>query len=281
MHLQRTVLVIVLELFSYYTAFGQTHNMATRPNRVDYRAVYQLDYRPDSTNTSRKTDNMNLDINSFASCFYNVVAAQEDSLINTLTMSSTHQDIQDLFDRIGTIPRPQNTYLIYKRYAEGRNLYIEEISNKYYEQTTKITDLKWKILSADTATVSGYPCQKATTSYAGRFYTAWFTRQLPFADGPYKFSGLPGLIIDISDARQDYHFKLTTFQKFSAVNQIVLPAYPTLTIPATVREIYAGQIKELYQIANNQTGYNVPNSPQQRQSLLSKIKNRNNPIELK
>lgn len=281
MHLQRIVLVIALELFSCYLSLGQTQNIVTHPNKIDYRAVYQLDYRPDSASTSRRIDNMNLDINPFASCFYNVVAAQEDSLINTLTMSSTHQEIQNLFDRVGTIPRPQNTYRIYKRYAAGKNLYIEEISNKYYEQTTKTTDLKWKILSADTATVSGYPCQKATTSYAGRFYTAWFTRQLPFADGPYKFSGLPGLIVDISDARQDYHFKLTAFQKFSVVNQIVLPAYPTFSIPATVREIYAGQIKELYQIANNQTGHNVPNSPQQRQSLLNKIKSRSNPIELK
>jgi len=54
--------------------------------------------------------------------------------------------------------------------------------------------------------------QKATTSFAGRQYIAWFTPEIPVPDGPYKFNGLPGLIIEIADLKDHYHFKLTGFE---------------------------------------------------------------------
>ena len=45
---------------------------------------------------------------------------------------------------------------------------------------------------------------KAVTEFAGRKWTAWFTEELPFQDGPYKFRGLPGLIVKLEDATQSH-----------------------------------------------------------------------------
>lgn len=60
-------------------------------------------------------------------------------------------------------------------------------------------------------TISGMNCQSATIHYGGRNYTAWYTPQIPISDGPYVFSGLPGLIVKIEDEKGWYKFQLKTF----------------------------------------------------------------------
>jgi GLPGLI family protein len=59
--------------------------------------------------------------------------------------------------------------------------------------------LEWKILP-DQQKIGEYKVQKATTSFGGRDWTAWFTTDIPIQDGPYVFYGLPGLIVKIEDA---------------------------------------------------------------------------------
>jgi GLPGLI family protein len=48
--------------------------------------------------------------------------------------------------------------------------------------------------------IGNWEAQKATTEFGGRKWTAWFCEEIPLSDGPYKFKGLPGLIVKISDA---------------------------------------------------------------------------------
>lgn len=43
-------------------------------------------------------------------------------------------------------------------------------------------------------------------NFGGRIWTAWFAPEIKIADGPYKFSGLPGLILKLEDDKGDYRF---------------------------------------------------------------------------
>jgi GLPGLI family protein len=72
-----------------------------------------------------------------------------------------------------------------------------------YEES--IPAQQW-VLCNESRTINGYECHKATTTYMGRDYTAWFTLDIPLHEGPWKFYGLPGLIIEISDSRNHYLF---------------------------------------------------------------------------
>ena len=72
--------------------------------------------------------------------------------------------------------------------------------------------LNWNI-SSEQKIIGNYQSQKAETTYGGRTWIAWFTTELPFSDGPYIFSGLPGLIVSIQDSNNDYSFNLIEVQK--------------------------------------------------------------------
>jgi GLPGLI family protein len=79
-----------------------------------------------------------------------------------------------------------------------------------YEESKPL--FKWK-MSAEKMQIAGYSCQKATTHFAGRDYVAWFTFEIPYRGGPYKFSGLPGFIVQIADTESNFLFKLTSFKQ--------------------------------------------------------------------
>jgi len=74
----------------------------------------------------------------------------------------------------------------------------------------------------DTKVIGGYTCQKATTTFGGRKYTAWFTMDLPFAFGPWKLHGLPGLILAATDENSEVAFEYAGFDKLPDVVQITM-----------------------------------------------------------
>lgn len=74
-----------------------------------------------------------------------------------------------------------------------------------FQYVEPIPDFEWQI-SAKTKVVMGYNCQCATTTFRGRDYEAWFTADIPLSYGPWKFHGLPGLILEVADTKNEYHF---------------------------------------------------------------------------
>ena len=73
--------------------------------------------------------------------------------------------------------------------------------------------INWTFLPEESTSILGYECSKATGEFAGRRYTAWFTSELPLPYGPYKFGGLPGLILKIEDAEQQFIWEAVGFER--------------------------------------------------------------------
>lgn len=87
-------------------------------------------------------------------------------------------------------------------------------SNFIYQDS--VPDLHWQFIPEETISVLGYECNKATTEFAGRTYTAFFTQDLPLPFGPYKFGGLPGLILKIEDTERQFVWEATGFERSNA-----------------------------------------------------------------
>lgn len=77
--------------------------------------------------------------------------------------------------------------------------------------SSDIPRLKWEFSTDDEENMYGYICNKATTRFGGREYTAWYTLDIPLQYGPYKFRGLPGLILKIEDADKMFIWELASF----------------------------------------------------------------------
>lgn len=82
---------------------------------------------------------------------------------------------------------------------------IESDNQKYAEQLP-LQD--WSILD-ESKEVCGYTCRKAVCHWRGRDYVAWFTTDIPVSAGPWKFGGLPGLIMKIADSTNTYSWEAT------------------------------------------------------------------------
>ncbi|MBR1520569.1 MAG: GLPGLI family protein [Bacteroidaceae bacterium] len=93
----------------------------------------------------------------------------------------------------------KNELIEYSRMPEA----LQSYECYYTEPTPK---QNWQIMG-ETKTIVGYQCQKATCSFRGRNYTAWFAVDIPLCYGPWKFCGLPGLILEVYDDKKEYVFE--------------------------------------------------------------------------
>lgn len=65
----------------------------------------------------------------------------------------------------------------------------------------------WKLID-EAKVINTINCKKAEVTFKGRNWIAWYSPEIPFPYGPMKFSGLPGLIIKITDDKGDFDFEL-------------------------------------------------------------------------
>ncbi|UUV20985.1 GLPGLI family protein [Paenimyroides aestuarii] len=105
---------------------------------------------------------------------------------------------------------------VYQPLINDNKIFIVDINNKdveYFEylkssKKSKITDefsIKWTTIN-EKKMINDIECYKATTDFRGRKWEAWYAPSIPYSFGPWKFYGLPGLIISIHDESKRYNF---------------------------------------------------------------------------
>ncbi|WP_276967068.1 GLPGLI family protein [Chryseobacterium sp.] len=190
-------------------------NVSAQTNRF----VYQVTMKPDAENkTDIKTENAYLDISPEKSVFYSENRIKRDSIMQRAFQggggraSINRDQMESLRTNISySIEKDKTNQKTYFKDRIGRDIYS-------YEEDRP---LNWKIES-ETRKIGDYKVQKAETDFGGRKWTAWFTTDLPYQDGPYKFGGLPGLIVKVEDDKGDYSFDLMKNYKiaeFPTLNQ--------------------------------------------------------------
>ena len=161
------------------------------------RFIYELQYKMDSTDMMPEKLNMVLDIGPKEVKFYGQNLAITDSLNKKFGMNSEYTDMS------GQIVKRKINSFDHENYIN--------IKRGYY--TFKTTDkISWNI-SDETKKAEHYNLQKATANFGGRSWTAWFCRDIPFNEGPFKFRGLPGLIFELSDTKKNFIYNLIKSQK--------------------------------------------------------------------
>ena len=81
--------------------------------------------------------------------------------------------------------------------SERNFFFTANVENRDFFIYDNVPQIDWNIDENSTKTVANYKCIKATAIFRGSKITAYFAKELPYSAGPFKFYGLPGLILDI------------------------------------------------------------------------------------
>lgn len=129
--------------------------------------------------------------------------------------------------------RARFLYSIYKNYPQGKLTYADKVLPTFFIYEVDLSAFQWELLDKDSL-INGYTVQKARLSYGGRLWSAWYTLEIPVADGPYKFSGLPGLILKVSDSQGHYVFEMTAIERLKEA--VAIAFYDMGWVKQTERE---------------------------------------------
>lgn len=161
------------------------------------RFFYDYKFIPDSNNKEDvKSEMMYLDIDKNGSNYYSRTKFVADST----SRAELEKQIKSFSGNISVSRREnpgQVSFKVTKSYPDFKTYLFRSVSSDQYK-IREDQKPEWKILS-DKQKIGEYNTQKATTNFGGREWIAWFSTDIPFQDGPYKFYGLPGLIVKIED----------------------------------------------------------------------------------
>lgn len=103
-----------------------------------------------------------------------------------------------------SMPKTRFQYTIIQ--SNENTQYFQQVGMSVLTYKEPVTT-NWTLID-ETKVINTMNCKKASVTYKGRNWTAWYSTEIPLPYGPYKFSGLPGLIIKMSDEKNEYDFEL-------------------------------------------------------------------------
>lgn len=240
---------------------------------------YKNTFLKDSTNKSTTASiDMVLQIGSHLSSFCGFGEFITDSLHYRNLNLDFQTSVSSAIGQTSGIPRSiLCNYKVIKNYPFKGSLSFYGWAGKGFRVKEKMT-MKWEMLAEKDTIILGYKCQKALTRYAGRTYFAWYTLNIPINEGPYKFHGLPGLIVKIYDQKKQHDFELISLKTLKYDCPIY---YNNISYIDTRAQDYAKALQShinslLGRIQSNSIG--ISNEEQKARSI-QKVKATNNFIE--
>lgn len=245
-----------------------------------YRFEYQYSHMEDTIkNHAAHIFNTVLEITPEKKKFYDLDVYKYDSIVAGHGYKNTGFD-QDL--------------LKLKSDDVNQVFYFDGSNNQLFRLKSKDV-INWK-LTGQTRKSDNFNEQQATTHFGGRFWIAWFTTDIPIHEGPYKFGGLPGLIVELQDSKNYFHYtltKITRLEKETPTQNILEGKYKRVPIDLTQKQFNAyllSSYKEPFKnllsaksftyIADGKEYTKASELHQPRIDRQKNIKNEYNPLEL-
>ncbi len=122
-----------------------------------------------------------------------------------------------------------------------------------YEEEYPLFDWQYR---QESKKIGNYTCQKAVATFRGRQWEVWYTTDIPTPFGPWKFYGLPGLVVYAEDSLRHFRFELIGFERLPAGYEMVThydPSEPRNFVKIS-RERY---LKERELFVQDPFGYQV------------------------
>ncbi|HFK5506698.1 GLPGLI family protein [Elizabethkingia anophelis] len=103
-----------------------------------------------------------------------------------------------------------HTVIYYKNNKNNNVIIRDYIKDQVYFIKDEIPLIRWNTDYPMTKIIAGYKCNKATTIFRGSKIVAYYTKSINIKTGPYKFNGLPGLILEVYEENSDVNLWTAT-----------------------------------------------------------------------
>lgn len=124
----------------------------------------------------------------------------------TTTEDGKLWDGESFHERFGGWYQDTIGAVIFKNLAEKKLIFREFLSATPYVTVEPNLPIQTWEITPEKKKIGKFTCQKAKTKFRGRNYEAWFTTEIPINNGPWKFQGLPGLILEAYDDKREVQF---------------------------------------------------------------------------
>lgn len=208
------ILLATLLLCTQATAKPRKSKNTDVIDQIHTVCLYEYSIVPNESNpNSHASSHMILEIGQSHSKFWQADRKKYDSLVNRYK-----NNVQKILSAYAEMDRSPSHHLadftVLKNYPNKDSMIFEMLLDEtLYRGSEKVNPMTWTLIPGPDTTIANLPCQKATTTYAGRNWTAYYSLQLPLDNGPYKFGGLPGLIVAVHDDENTHAFKLININK--------------------------------------------------------------------
>lgn len=181
-------------------------------DKAKFEVIYQYDVT-DVVKQEQQTTYDILQIGQKISKFYNYSTYRTDTAVLTMDRHRiSRMEANQLFNKYKLSPTFDKTEIL-KNQKERKIIVRDKVFTDKYFYEEDYPNFEWKIDSSDTLTIAGYLCKKATTHFRGRTWTVWYTSKISSSEGPWKFNGLPGLILRAEDSDKEHIFSAITIRK--------------------------------------------------------------------
>ena len=156
------------------------------------------------------TDTFRLRFNDSKALFYRV----DDFISDSTRLNDADTWARDVNKTLTKKKRNDKTgmrYYILTDLQEKTYVYKDHIGTNAFRYTDSLPTFNWKILP-EHKNIAGHKCTKAVGKYMGRTYEAWFATDITACLGPWKFYGLPGLVMSVYDTHRQYTFTFIDMQ---------------------------------------------------------------------
>ena len=171
-------IILALLLFKIVDVYSQ-----------NIEVIYEVQFQSQNENKNIRTEYMTLKIVNKSSVFMPSKYIPESKQIDEDTYLNF------------IIVQNNNALKYYGKFSSLHYFYEEQIPNTWNLSLTK--SYTWK----------NYTCNDAKIKLDDRNWNVMYSSDIPFNYGPYKFSGLPGLVLKASSEDGEYQFEMVEIKK--------------------------------------------------------------------
>ncbi|WP_326982027.1 GLPGLI family protein [Chryseobacterium sp. MYb264] len=194
----RKGILLLLFILNFGYIFSQNNTKA------DLEVVYYFKIISDSLNRSSFIEsNMILLCNKEKSSYFNPSMVKYFDYLNEQAKTIDKNNIST--NNLQSIPKVRHNV-----WKDG-NAITATIPLGMYFYSYREPELEWELLN-EHKDIQEMNCQLAKVHTENDIFYAWYAPSIPFQDGPFRFKGLPGLILEVYNKNRTIEFSLASIK---------------------------------------------------------------------